>query len=438
MNSRARVGIVGLWHLGTVTAAGLAHLGFPVTGLEPDDGRRARLAQGKPPMYEPGLAELLREGIESGRLAFTADPREAFGEAEFVLFAEDVTVTEHDEPDVSRLVETARRIGPYLRSGAAVVVQSQVPVGTCARLLDEVRVAAQHPDVHLAYCPENLRLGSAIDRFLRPDMIVIGADTPASRARVEALFEGLDAPRIVMSVRSAEMAKHALNFLLATAVSFGNEVARLCELAGAEAEHVTDALRHDQRIGHGLPISPGPPFTGGTLARDVSVLRALAARHGVRAPLLDGVVAVNDAQKGLALSRLERAFISLRGLQVAVLGLTYKAGTSTVRRSLALELINALGARGAAVTAYDPLADLSDAGILPAFQRAADPYAAALGADAVVIMTDWPEFRTLDLDRLRGLMRGTLLVDTRNAVNAARAGAAGFSYHGVGRHAEPQ
>ncbi len=429
------VAVLGLWHLGAVTAAGLAHLGYRVTGLEMHRSRLKALVDGRPPIYEPGLAEMFGQGIASGRLSFVGDPRTAVANAEFVMLAADVPVDEHDEPDISGLIDAAKTISPHLKPGTTLVVQSQVPVGTCTQILQVVQQANPHAEIHLAYCPENLRLGEAIRRFLYPDMIVIGVDTPAAQARLEEFIGPIEAPRVVMDIRSAEMTKHALNMLLATAISFGNEIGALCELAGADAMQVIRALRLDQRIGPGLPLDPGPAFSGGTLARDVSVLRRLAAMHGMPVPLVEGVLAVNEAQKTLALRRLEATLGTLHGAQVGLLGLTYKAGTSTIRRSLALELIRALGARGASVTAYDPLADLSEADALPPFTRVADPYAVAHGADALVIMTDWSEFRTLDLRMLRNAMRGTVLIDTRNLLDATRAAAAGFAYYGLGRWA---
>lgn len=424
-----RACVIGLWHLGSVTAACLAHLGLRVTAIEPDEPRRARLAQGTPPVHEPDLATLMQQGIASGQLIFSGDAASAVGDAEYVVFAEDVPVDDRDEPDVSRLLETVRAVAPHLRKDTTVVIQSQVPVGTCAEVLDILR--REQGSVELAYCPENLRLGDAVHRFLHPDAIIIGADTPRARTFADGLFRSIRAPRLIMAVRSAEMAKHALNFLFATAISFGNEVGRLCELTGADAGHVMDALRHDRRIGDGLPIHPGPPFSGGTLARDVAVLRRLAGAHGAAVPLLDGVVAANQVQRNFPLTRLERVFGRVRGLRVAVLGLTYKAGTSTVRRSLALEFIAALEARGATVAAYDPLADPAELESGPVFERAADPYTAARGADAVVIMTNWPEFRALDLPRLRKGMRREVLIDMWSMLDGAGAAAAGFAYHGI-------
>jgi UDPglucose 6-dehydrogenase len=430
-----RVAIFGIWHLGTVTATCLAHLGIGVTGVETDASRLTLLNSGVPPLYEPGLEELMGQEIASGRLRFVADPVAVTAEADVVIFAEDVPVNDADEPDVSGLLQTARSIVPHLRDGAILVVMSQVPLGTCAliqRVVAEIRPTA---GIEVAYCPENLRLGAAIERFLRPDVVVIGADSPRARACVEGLYGGIQAPKVAMDVRSAEMTKHALNGLLATATSFGNELGTLCERLGVDATRVIEAIRMDSRIGRGLPLLPGPPFAGGTLARDLQVLRGLASSCGVTAPLLEGVAAVNEIQKRFALLRLEEALGGLAGRRIAILGLTYKPNTSAIRRSMAVELIQTLTERHAIVAAYDPKADLTQTAHLPRFERTTDAYTAARGADAVVIMTDWPEFRLLDMRALRAAMHGTALIDIRNILNADAAAEVGLAYYGVGRRA---
>jgi UDPglucose 6-dehydrogenase len=384
-------------------------------------------------LYEPGLEELMGQEIAEGRLGFVTDPKTATAEADVVIFAEDVPVNDADEPDVSGLLQTAQSVAPHLRDDATLVVMSQVPVGTCTLIRRTVMEARLGSRIEVAYCPENLRLGTAIERFLRPDVVVIGADSPRARACVERLYAGIPAPKVVMDVRSAEMTKHALNALLATATSFGNELATLCEHLDVDATEVIEAIRMDKRIGRGLPLLPGPPFSGGTLARDLRVLRRLASSNGVPVPLLEGVTAVNEMQKRLAVRRLEEALGELAGKRIAILGLTYKPGTSTIRRSTAVELIQTLTERRADVAAYDPKADLTPAARLPRFERATDAYAAARGADAVVIMTDWPEFRTLDMRTLRAAMRGSVLIDIRNILDARAAADAGLAYFGVGR-----
>jgi UDPglucose 6-dehydrogenase len=257
--------------------------------------------------------------------------------------------------------------------------------------------------------------------------VVIGADSPRARACAEGLYAGIPAPKAVMDVRSAEMTKHALNALLATATSFGNELATLCEHLDVDATQVIEAIRMNKRIGRGLPLLPGPPFSGGTLARDLQVLRRLASSSGIPMPLLEGVTAVNEMQKRLAVRMLEDALSELDGKRIAILGLTYKPGTSTIRRSTAVELIQALTERRADVVAYDPKAEVTPAARLPSFERAVDAYAAAHGADAVVIMTDWPEFRALDMRTLRSAMRESVLIDIRNILDARAAVDAGLT-----------
>jgi UDPglucose 6-dehydrogenase len=428
-----RVAVFGIWHLGAVTAACLAHLGLRVTGVEADASRLAALVSGVPPLYEPGLAELMGQEIAEDKLRFVADPKAATSEADAVIFAEDIPVNDADEPDVSGLLQAVRSVTPYLRDNTTLVVMSQVPVGTCTliqRIVAEVRPGG---GIEVAYCPENLRLGAAIERFLQPDMVVIGTDSPRARACAERLYAGISAPKVFMDVRSAEMTKHALNALLATATSFGNELGTLCERLDVDATQVIEAVQMDTRIGRGLPLLPGPPFAGGTLARDIQALLRLASSNNVPVPLLEGVRAVNEAQKRLALRRLEEAVGELAGKRIAILGLTYKPGTSTIRRSTALELIQTITERRAEVAAYDPKAELTPAARLPRFERAADAYAAARGADAVVVMTDWPEFRTLNMRMLRAAMRGSVLIDLRNILDPSAAADAGLKYFGVGR-----
>ncbi len=430
-----RVCVLGIWHLGSVAAACLAGLGYEVTAVETSPHRLESLRRGVPPLYEPGLEEMFDREMRAGRLRVSADPESAVESADFVVFAADVPVDDNDAADISGLIAAAETIGPRLRDGAIVIVMSQVPVGTCGGLAEIFRRRRPGADVHVAYSPENLRLGDACARFVHPDMVIIGADTDAARERVREFYRPIDAPQLIMDLRSAEMTKHALNLLLATCISFGNEVAALCEYAGADPFLVTQALRLDRRVGTGLPIAAGPPFSGGTLARDVRALERLAAAAGANAPLLKGVLAANELQKRWVLRKLEQTLGDLSAAAVAVLGLTYKAGTSTLRRSNSVETINALAARGASVTAYDPMADLSELPGPAPFRRASDPYEAARGADAVVIMTEWPEFRMLDWAALGSGVRRRILVDTRNMVEPAAAAAAGFTYYGVGRRA---
>jgi UDPglucose 6-dehydrogenase len=286
----------------------------------------------------------------------------------------------------------------------------------------------------MACVPENLRLGQAIERFLRPDMLVLGADNDQTMAKVEAIYSPIPGPRVRMDLRTAEMTKHAINAYLATCISFGNELANLCDEVGADAFQVVQALKLDSRVSPKAPVLPGLGFAGGTLARDMTVLKRLAVQHGYAAPLLNGVLAVNQFQNGMVVHRLEGLLGTLAARTIGVLGLTYKPGTSTLRRSAAIEIIQDLVARGAAIKAFDPKADPAEVELhRREFSICADPYAAAKDADALALVTPWPEFRDLDLARLKGVMHTPVILDAPNMLEPAKVTQAGFVYQGIGR-----
>jgi UDPglucose 6-dehydrogenase len=428
-----RVCVMGLWHLGLVTSACLADLGRTVIGFDSDPQVIAGLGSGRLPLFEPGLEELVEKGIAEERLRFTADPQEALAGAGYAIIAHDTTVDERDESDLSQVMAAAWLLAKHLQDGSTVVVSSQVPVGTCERIQATICHARPSPDFGIAYVPENLRLGQAIERFMKPDMVVIGSEDSATVSAVNRLFEGIDAPRVVVGIRTAEMTKHALNAYLATCISFANEMANLCDEVGADALDVAKALHLDRRLSPLAPLRPGLGFAGGTLARDLKTLRKLGEQNGGGTPLIDGVLRVNEQQNRVVVRKLGRLYGSLEGLTVGVLGLTYKPGTSTLRRSIALEIIGELTALGAAVKAHDPRANLEELPDTPGFEFCPDPYAVAAGSDALVIVTEWPEFRDLDFAALKKSMRNPVLVDAQNMLDAKEMAQMGFRYLGVGR-----
>jgi UDPglucose 6-dehydrogenase len=428
-----KVCVIGLWHLGLVTAACLADLGRTVVGFDEDSQLVEALHSGRLPLFEPGLEELVAAGTAHERLRFTADPREALAGAGHAVIAYDTKVDERDESDLSQVMAAASLLARHLEDGSTVVVSSQVPVGTCERIQAAVRRGKPSRRFGIAYVPENLRLGQAIERFKKPEMIVIGADDPATARAVDELFSGIDGPRVVVGLRTAEMIKHALNAFLATCISFSSEMANLCDEVGADALEVARALHLDRRVGPLAPLRPGLGFAGGTLARDLKTLRKLGRRDGSGTPLIEAVLAVNERQNRVVTRKLKKLFGSLEGLTVGVLGLTYKPGTSTLRRSAALEIIGELTAGGAAVKAHDPRANLEELPVFPNFEFCPDPGAVALRSDALVIVTEWPEFRNLDFRAMRNAMRNAVLVDAQNMLDAQEMAELGFHYLGVGR-----
>ena len=416
-----------------MTSACLASLGYNVHAFDPDQDHVANLNRGVPPLFEPGLDDLLAENISAGRLQYTTDLEAAVRDAAYILLTFDSPVDEQDEVDLGEIFATCERLAPHVAEGATLVVSSQIPVGTCEELAVAVRDANPEAVFGIAYVPENLRLGQAIERFRQPDMLVIGADSDATAERVEELLSPIEAPKPRVSLRTAEMTKHAINAFLSTSISFINEIGNLCERVGADAVKVGEALRLDKRIGPRAPLRPGLGFAGGTLARDVKALMRLADRHDYEAPLLRGVLAVNDRQNAMVLEKLRQAHGSIEGLTVGVLGLTYKAGTSTVRRSAAMEIVAALLSEGAKVKAFDPKVVVEELPSDLRFESARDPYDATAGSDALLILTDWPEFRTLDFDAIRQSMRQSVLLDANNMLDQEKLTKMGFLYCGMGR-----
>ncbi|MCC6190925.1 MAG: UDP-glucose/GDP-mannose dehydrogenase family protein, partial [Anaerolineales bacterium] len=289
--------VFGLWHLGSVTAACLAAAGHNVTGLDPDPAVVAGLADGCPPLFEPGLEALVRAGLAGGRLRFTSEAAEALAGAEVAWVTDDTPVDDDDRADVDFVVERVTGLFPHLAAGALVLISSQVPVGTTRRLEQAYAAAFPGGSASFAYSPENLRLGGAIKAFREPDRVVAGVRRPADRERVARLLAPFTGRVEWMSVESAEMTKHALNAFLATSVAFINEVAALSEQVGADAKEVERGLKSEARIGPRAYLSPGAAFAGGTLARDVAFLTAIGAERAVPTPLLAGVRASNDAHK---------------------------------------------------------------------------------------------------------------------------------------------
>jgi len=427
----ARVALIGLWHLGTVAAAGLARLGHTVHATDPDSDTVRRLQHHEPPLYEPGLAEALSLQAAAGRLLFDADARLVFSRAEYIFITFDTPVDENDQCDLSPIFTAFDTVALNASGPVTIVLMSQVPVGTCRTLDAQLRARAPHLDFHLVYHPENLRLGEALRTFLLPDFLVVGAELPTAADRLISLYNGVDTSVLRMTWESAEMAKHALNTFLATSISFANEIADLAEVAAADVRDVVRVLRADRRIGPRSFLSPGPGFSGGTLGRDLQALRNLARRRGLSTPQLDATLAVNQGRLARVVDQIAQACAGLRGRRVALLGLTYKPGTDTLRRSHALTLATLLRDQGAEVAAFDPRITSPRPETRDLF-LAASAQQAVSDADATILCTPWPEFQQLDLAALRRDARRPLLFDCHNFLDDAAARRAGWDYWGVG------
>jgi len=414
--------VLGLWHLGCVTAACAAKFEF-VTGLDLDPLVIEQLRNGKPPLFEPGLAELINSGLQSGRLKFTDDPGVACREADLLWVCYDTPVDENDQADLTPVIDGIKRCASFLRSGSLVLVSSQVPVGTC-RTLQEA-----YPELRFAYSPENLRLGRAIEIFLNSDRIILGVRRPEDGGALAKVLNHFTNKLIVVGVESAEMTKHAINAFLASSITFMNEIARICERVGADAKEVEQGLKSEARIGPGAYLSPGGPFAGGTLARDVVSLTKIAQDKGEALALIPAIKLSNDQHKRWAIRTLEEELGPLAGKVVAVLGLTYKPGTDTLRRSLAVELCGWLLREGATVRAYDPMVAALPAD-LTAIMLSDHLEDVLAGAAAAIVCTSLPQVREFDWDKFENRL---VVIDANGLLSAVFDRRQGVIYRQVGK-----
>lgn len=417
--------VQGLWHLGTVTAACCARH-FDVTGIDFDDKAIAGLQQGRAPLAEPGLNELVSNGIARRQLRFTIDPERACREADLLWLCYDTPVDENDTSDVSFVLSQFRQCAPHLRPGTLVLISSQVPVGTCAAL------EAEFPSLQFAYSPENLRLGKALESFEKAERVIVGIRDDRPRELLQKLFAPFTNRVLFMRTESAEMVKHALNAFLALSITFINEIARVSESVGADAAEVSAGLKSEPRIGPRAYLSPGGPFAGGTLARDVVTLSNIGDRLGEKLRLIPAIKASNDEHRAWALRHLRHELGSVSGKTVAVLGLVYTPGTDTLRRSAAVELCRALLQEGARVTAFDPAVTVlpSDMSQVALFANMAQ---AVHGADAAVICTEWPIFRDAPWSELIPTMRRPLIIDANRFLEKPLQATSGIQHIVVGR-----
>jgi UDPglucose 6-dehydrogenase len=397
--------VFGLWHLGSVTAACCAKH-FKTVGLDFNEDVTDQLRKGQAPLFEPGLDDLIANGLSSQMLSFSSDPKHALIETRVLWVTYDTPVDENDVADVGYVIDQVSRVIPYLAAGSVVLISSQLPVGTVRDL--EKRFANQ--DVSFAYSPENLRLSNAIQIFTEPDRIIAGVRDSKTKEALLPILAAFSNNIIWMSTESAEMTKHAINCFLAMSVSFANELANLCEISGANAHEVAHGLKSEARIGNKAYVGPGGAFAGGTLARDVQFLTAYGESKNLPLHVIPSIKMSNDLHKNWPLLRLKRSLGNLAGKKIAVLGLTYKPGTNTLRRSNSVELCRELLKEKVEVVAYDP-AIKSDqpelGGVL--IEQSVDQ--ALLSVDAVIIMTEWPEFKKLNWGDLISKLKVKTIID---------------------------
>jgi len=407
---RSRIAIIGTGYVGLTTGACFAHLGHDVVCADIDPRRIERLSQGILPIFEPGLQEIVETEIESGRLRFVVGAAEAAKDCEFAYLCVQTPQGQDGAADLTFLQAAAAEIAHVLPAHAVVVNKSTVPVGS-TKVVE--RVLNRH-DVSVVSNPEFLREGSAVSDFLKPDRVVIGSDDPSAAARVSDLYSATSGHIIVTDPASAETIKYAANAFLATKISFVNAVVL--------------GIGYDKRIGHEF-LRPGPGWGGSCFPKDTRAMMKIAEDAGYDFNLLKGVVVVNDEQRERMVAKVERAVGGeLKGAVVAAWGLTFKANTDDLRESPAIAVISELLAKGAIVRAYDPQVSSH-----PAIDVGSDPYDVCDGADALIVLTEWDQFRWLDLDEVKRRLGRANIVDTRNLLDRSAAIRAGFTYQGVGR-----
>lgn len=432
---RSRVTVIGCGHVGVVMAAGLARLGHEVLGMDIDPRRVDELSNGEPIFHEPGLRDLLQDGLAAGRLRFTTSHQEAVPDAQFIFLAVDTPATPSGAADLRNVRSAARAIASALNGGSPIIVnKSTSPIGTGETIESILRAGlAGHGGVpRIVSNPEFLRQGRAVEDFFHPDRIVVGARNLEDAYAVAALYGPLTSELLITDLRTAEMIKYVANSFLATRISFINEVARLCEQIGVDVDEVVDGVARDPRIGAHF-FQPGIGFGGSCLPKDVAALRYVGETFGVATPVLSAVQEVNQAQRTSAVRKLRHALGTLEGAVIAAWGLTFKGGTEDVRDSPARDVVELLLNEGAVVRIYDP--SISPGGLSSRLASLVtdSPLEAAKGADALAILTDWPEFGRVELPLTRAVMAGDVLFDGRNVLERSAAEAAGFRYIGVGR-----
>lgn len=441
---KPRIAVLGLGHVGLPTALGFVELGWEVIGADDDAAKVATIQSGQAPFYEPGLNELLARGLASGRLVLTQRVEEAVRAATILFVCVGTPQKETGEADLSQIEATARVISHNLNGYKLIVEKSTVPAITArwikktvtrlAKLVDAA--AGQAAEFDVASNPEFLQEGKAVENLFHPDRIVVGVESERARALLEQLYLPLQRPILFTNVSTAELIKHAANAFLSTKISFINMVADICEEVGADVNQVAHGIGLDPRIGRDF-LNAGIGFGGYCFPKDLRAFMYLAREHGVDCGLLQEVEKINLQRTALFLKKLRRAVWVLQGKKLGVLGLAFKGGTDDIRESPALRVVKALLEEGARLRVYDPQAmDAVRREIQPrdgCMEYCSSAYEAARGADALLIVTDWDEFRNLDLARLHELMEVPVIIDGRNLLNPGAVRAAGFEYVDMGR-----
>lgn len=432
------IGIVGLWHLGEVFSICLSELGLKVIGIDDNDSVINDLNRGQPPIAEPKLDQLLRKNLADDRLHYTSDFR-SLKKCAVLWVTFDTPLDKRDRADTTVITKTLAKSLPHLRNGILIIVSSQLPVGTSHQIINFIKKNRPRLKFEYAYVPENLRLGEAVDSFFQPGRTVIGTDQFTTQKKVITLFKNLKTDFLTMNLISAEMVKHALNSFLATSLSFIYDIADICEAVGGDIVAVSQALKTDSRIGPRAYLDASLGFSGGTLGRDLQYLLETARKNHFSTPVVKAVLAKNKHRREILFQKLVHHLVNLKDKKIALFGLTYKAGTPTLRRSLAMDLTHQLNQLGARPSLCDPLVQIAEVNSALKnihLEFSPDPYTAVKGCQAVIIVTPWDQLKNLNFEKLRRQMkRPAIFFDARNYFYQfeSKLKQSGFTYMGVGR-----
>jgi UDPglucose 6-dehydrogenase len=432
-----KITVIGAGYVGLVSAACFSDFGYEVTCVDRDARKVAALENGKIPIYEQGLEPVVASNRQAGRLTFTEDLKGAVASADVVLIAVGTPTREGDDAaDLSYVYAAGEEIARAMKGYTVIVTKSTVPVGTAARLREIIAKARPDCDFDVASNPEFMREGSAVEDFQRPDRVVIGVNSERAEKVLRQLYRPLTAknvPLVVASCEAAEVIKYAANTFRATRIAFVNQLADLCEKVGADVQDVARGMGLDKRIGLQF-LNPGPGFGGSCFPKDTRALAHTARQHGSPFTIVENVIGSNETRKRALADRIQQAAGgTLKDKKIALLGIAFKAETDDIRDAAALTVIPELQKRGAAIAAFDPVAMENGRQAFQSVQWCADAYSAAIGADAVVILTEWNVFRGLDLKRLARDMRAPVMVDFRNLFTVSDVKDSGLAYHSIGR-----
>ncbi len=430
----SKICVVGTGYVGIVTGACFADLGNDVVCMDVDETRISRVKQGIMPIYEPGLEQVVAQNVRAGRLTFTTDYREGFKDAEFVFIAVGTPSGVDGEADLQYVRQVAESIADIIDHPVIVINKSTVPVGTGDWVADIIRKRRNGKALEFSVVsnPEFLREGSAIGDFMNPDRVVLGSLNRDAATLVGKLYEPLRCPIMITDLRTAEMIKYASNAFLATRISFINEIACMCEEMGADVEEVARGMGLDKRIGHHF-LNAGLGWGGSCFPKDVKALAHMAVLHGTHPQLLQAVMDINRNQRRRAVMKLRKALGGLDDKVIGVLGIAFKPNTDDIRDAPALDMIHLMQNEGAIIRAYDPQAMENARAVIKKVTLCEGPYQVAEGADAIILATEWNEFKQLDFGRIKASMRGNIILDGRNLWDSETLRSLGFDYYGMGR-----